>query len=634
MKYLTVLLISVIIIQASSLKMTDQVVAASENSDYLLQIVSIIAMLFAFILYRWYILKSSESQMDKIQKHMRFAMLVLEQVHDSIIITDTKGYVTFWNEGATKIFGYTADEMIGKHISILTPKEYLEKTKAAIGEVLEKGSFSGEVYRLRKDGSRIFVSLRLSLVRNEFGEPTNIIGFSQDLTEKKKAEEQLKKQQEILYYRAMFDSLTQLPNRALLKDRLKQAIESAKRSAKVLGVMFIDLDNFKIINDSFGHSIGDEVLKLVAQRLKSSLREEDTIARIGGDEFIVVLQNLSESHDAAKIARKIIEGFKEPFVIDHNTFYITCSIGISLYPHDSTDDEELIKFADTAMYKAKENGKNTFEFYSSEMTAFAFERVVMEVSMRQGIQKREFVVHYQPQIDIRHNRIKGLEALIRWQHPTMGLISPANFIPVAEASGLIVELDRYVMKQAVKDIVLWKQKGIDVGRVFLNLSMKQLQQDDFIEFLEECITQVGSSDLFGFEITESEIMKDPQRSIKTLQKLKELGIMLAVDDFGTGYSSLAYLKRFPIDELKIDRSFIVEVPQNEDDVAIVKMIIALARTLHLKVVAEGIETKRQLEFLHSNECDAIQGYYFAKPMNAKEIVEYYDTDQLSQIIKA
>jgi diguanylate cyclase (GGDEF)-like protein len=433
---------------------------------------------------------------------------------------------------------------------------------------------------------------------------------------------EIKKQKDILYEQAHHDALTGLPNRILFNDRLEHGIEVAKRHKMQLALFFIDLDHFKQINDSLGHQIGDRVLVVVTERLKAKIRKEDTLARLGGDEFTIIIEDLKNIQDVSLLANKILKVLTQPIHIEGHTLYISCSIGISFYPQDDTDANNLVKYADTAMYKAKEEGRNNFQFYSSEMTALALERVIMEANLRQALKKEEFILYYQPQVNAKSGKLTGLESLIRWQHPGMGLISAVKFISLAEETGLIVEIDQWVMKRAMKQISKWYKEGLEPGMLSLNLSMRQLGSDDFIQILQENMRAIDfKPEWLEFEVTEGQVMKKPEESIIKLEQISNMGIKIVIDDFGTGYSSLAYLKRLPVDKLKIDQSFVEGVPDDNEDVSIVKAIIALAKSLRLEYVAEGVETNAQKEFLLENGCENMQGYYYGKPMSAEVIEE-------------
>jgi diguanylate cyclase (GGDEF)-like protein/PAS domain S-box-containing protein len=472
---------------------------------------------------------------------------------------------------------------------------------------------------LFEDGRVKYVKEACETSFDEDGKPLVSIGTAQDVTKEKLLENKLHEQKEILSHLAHHDILTELPNRTLLNDRLHQAIQKAKRDKTNFAVLFVDLDHFKEINDSLGHNIGDEVLQEVARRFKSVIRDEDTLARLGGDEFTVLMENLKQGQDASILAQKLLDALSEPIVKGDNILYLSCSIGISLYPTDGGSVQDLLKYADAAMYKAKEEGRSNFQFYSSEMTILAFERVVMEASLRSGLENEEFEVYYQPQVDGVEEKIIGMEALVRWKHPKMGLVMPSKFIPLAESTGLIVKLDRYTMKRAMQQLSSWYKEGLNPGVLALNLSMQQLRQKDFIDFTKELFEVSGCKpEWIEFEVTESQIMTNIKEAVEILTELSSLGVTIAVDDFGTGYSSLSYLKKLPIDKLKIDQSFVRDLPKDEDDVAITQAVIALAKSLKLDIIAEGVETQEQKEFLIENGCCNIQGYYYSKAVSQEE----------------
>ena len=430
------------------------------------------------------------------------------------------------------------------------------------------------------------------------------------------------KQTQLLNHQANHDTLTNLPNRMLFKDRLTQVIKSSTRHKEQFALLFIDLDQFKKINDSLGHHIGDDVLIESASRLKSIIRDEDTLARLGGDEFTIILKDVTSVQSASTVAQKIVKIMKEPLKIKGHTLFISSSIGISMFPVDATSEDNLIKFADTAMYRAKDEGRDNFQFYSSDMTTQAFERVVMENSLRSAISQEQFIVYFQPQYEITTQTIIGMEALVRWNHPQIGLVPPGKFIPIAEESGLIVEIDRIVMKKAMKQFTQWYKDGYNPGVLSLNLAMKQLNQEDFITTLLNIMNVLQfQAKWLELEVTEGQVMDNPDAAINKLKEISNIGIELAIDDFGTGYSSLAYLKKLPLNKLKIDQSFIKDIPEDEDDMAITKAIIALGKSLNLKLIAEGVETQAQKDFLLENDCTTIQGYYYSRPLPSDEITE-------------
>jgi len=546
---------------------------------------------------------------------------ILEHIHDSVIATDIYGNIKTWNEGSYKLFGYKAQEIQGKSIQHL----YAPTNELELDELLsllnEKHKLNTEIFMLKKDGSTIICDISLSLLRDHVNQIEGYIGYIQDITEKKETQKLLEEQTKKLRYQAHHDMLTALPNRTLFKERLERTIIEAKRHSSSFALLFIDLDQFKKINDSLGHHVGDEVLIEAAQRLKSSLREEDTLCRLGGDEFTVILKDIKNPKNAATVAQKILNKMKNPIKIDTHMLHISASIGIALYPDDATSMDDLIKYADAAMYKAKDEGRNNFQFYSQEMTKEALSKVVLENSLRTAIAEEQFSVYYQPQYDANNESIIGMEALVRWIHPHMGIIPPFEFIPLAEENGLIIDIDRIVMKKAMKQFAQWYEEGLNPGILALNLSMRQLSDNNFMTYLLQTMQEYNfKSSWLELEVTEGQMMSNPEQSIKKLKRLSEMGIEIAIDDFGTGYSSLSYLKKLPLNKLKIDQSFVRDIPDDEEDVAITKAIIAIGQSLNLRLIAEGVETKEQKDFLIQNGCHFIQGYYYSRPVPAEEIL--------------
>jgi diguanylate cyclase (GGDEF)-like protein len=436
------------------------------------------------------------------------------------------------------------------------------------------------------------------------------IGVMRDITERKATEA-------TITHLAHYDALTDLPNRRLVQDRIQQTVVWARRSGAQFAVMFLDLDKFKTINDTLGHDVGDQLLQMVAHRLTECLRAEDTVGRQGGDEFIVLLASLSAAEDAALVAQKILATLSAPFVINGQDLRTGASIGIAVYPQDGGDVETLLKNSDTAMYHAKEAGRSNCQFFTQAMNAAAAERLLLESSLRQAIERHELLLHYQPLVNIADGNIVATEALVRWNHPELGLVSPARFIPIAEDSGLIIPLGEWVLSQACHQLKQWREQGIALQRMVVNLSPRQFRQKHLVENFSRVLSETGvDPHWLGLEITETVIMENPELSIGILDELKALGIELSLDDFGTGYSSLGYLKRFPIDKLKIDQSFVHDITTDADDAAMVAAIIVMAHQLNIRVVAEGVETEAQLAFLREQGCDEYQGYYFSRPLSA------------------
>uniref|UniRef100_UPI003F4ACFA3 putative bifunctional diguanylate cyclase/phosphodiesterase n=1 Tax=Sedimenticola selenatireducens TaxID=191960 RepID=UPI003F4ACFA3 len=484
----------------------------------------------------------------------------------------------------------------------------------------ETGHWRGEMWNRRKNGELFPKWQTINSVVDGNGNLTHYVGIFSDITH-------IKQSQEKLDHLGHHDALTDLPNRLLLNERLDQAIKHAERHDTLLAVIFLDLDNFKHINDSLGHPVGDQLLQEVARKLLLATRQDDTVARIGGDEFVLLLEDIGKPENAGIAAQKLAAVFAEPFQLEQQAIRITASLGICICPQDGKDSATLLRNADSAMYRAKEEGRNTYQFYTEELTRNAFERVSLENNLRQAIEKEQLRLLYQPQFELQSGRIIGLEALIRWVHPELGTISPARFIPLAEESGLIHPIGEWVLRTACRQGRQWQQQGIDFGRIAVNIAGPQLQRgnlvNEVIAVLDE--TQLPT-DRLELEVTEGFIMQQAGSAITQLQALRELGLTLSIDDFGTGYSSLSYLKQLPIHKLKIDQSFVRDIPDDRNDMAIADAIIAMGKSLGLRVIAEGVETEAQAEFLKQAGCQEGQGYLYSKPITA-EAVEALITEQ-------
>ncbi len=422
-----------------------------------------------------------------------------------------------------------------------------------------------------------------------------------------------------LQYQTKHDSLTDLPNRILFLDRLQQALKANQRHQQKLVVLFLDLDRFKEINDSFGHETGDELLRIVSERMTTTLRDRDSVARLSSDEFTLLLEQVPDDDAVIRVLQKVMQLFQEPFILDQHKLFITCSIGVAISPQNGESAEALLKNAHSAMYKAKAAGRNTYQFYTQDMTDRAYERMTLETDLRQAIEKNELEVFYQPQVNMSTGQILGMEALIRWRRPD-GLVPPFKFIPLAEETGIIVELDRWVMAEAWRQFEQWQQDGLNPGVLSLNLSMIQLNHDDFITAVKQQLQlrDLPSNQLM-FEMTETQMMQNPDRVVSMLEQLRALGVKLAIDDFGTGHSSLSYIKRLPVDKIKIDQSFVRDIPEDNDDMELTRAIIAMSHSLRLEVIAEGVETIQQAAFLQKHDCSEAQGYLYYKPMPAHEV---------------
>ncbi len=554
-----------------------------------------------------------------------FLQNIMDGVSSSVIVIDKRYNVTMMNKVARKNIGYKLKQYNNLKCYQLSHQVdepcHLGDHSCPHHDVFATGEKSQVVHEhISSDGKPQFIEITATPLLNESGEVESIIELGHDITDHVMIHEQLQEQKNQLAHQAHYDALTGLPNRVLFIDRVLQTIKLAERDNTKFAILFIDLDRFKEINDSLGHSVGDEVLIEISQRLKKAIRRVDTVARLGGDEFTLILPNVNRASIVMEIAQKLIVELDQKIVSDTNELYVTASIGISLYPDDGEESEILLRNADSAMYQAKDLGRNNYQFYTQEMTELAFERVLLEKNLRRAIEEDEFIVYYQPQYNSHTKQIIGMEALLRWQHPEMGLVSPAKFIPIAEETGMIIKIGWMVIHKVIQQLLEWVEMGFCHDHLSINLSVKQIQENDFIEKIMGSLDEYQYDPRFiQFEVTESYIMTDPELAINTLKQLKALHFDISIDDFGTGYSSLSYLKRLPVDELKIDQSFVRDVPGDEEDEAIVRSIISLAKSLSLNVIAEGVETKEQQAFLLAENCEKIQGFLIQKPVSAEEM---------------
>jgi diguanylate cyclase (GGDEF)-like protein/PAS domain S-box-containing protein len=551
------------------------------------------------------------------REELLLARKVFEVNSEAIMVTDTGNRIVQVNAAFEQITGYSEAEVIGQDPKLLGSGRHDSDFFRGMWQALiEKGHWSGEIWDRRKDGTEYPKWVRIDTIRDPDSRISHYVTVFSDISERKASEERIR-------YLAQHDALTGLPNRFTLAVHLEHALSRAERSGEKIGLMFIDLDNFKTINDTLGHHTGDQLLCEVARRISGVVRKSDIVARIGGDEFVVVLETARLPADAATIAQKILDRLNESIVFDGHELHSTPSIGIGIYPEDGRDSETLMKNADVAMYHAKSAGRNNYQFYADHMNQAAAVRVQMEGRLRAALLGDEFLLHYQPQIDLAHDTVDGVEVLIRWQSPELGLVSPASFIPLAEEIGLIVPISEWVLRQSCLTAKRWLEEGIAFGRLSVNISPQQFRQASFPQRLEAILAETGfPAARLELEITESTIMETAEVAVAMLIRLKELGISLAVDDFGTGYSSLAYLKRFPIDRLKIDRSFVADLETDSSDAAIATAVINLAHSLDLAVVAEGVETVGQADFLRRHRCDSVQGYYYSRPVPAEQASEF------------
>jgi diguanylate cyclase (GGDEF)-like protein/PAS domain S-box-containing protein len=561
-------------------------------------------------------------------KHLEQYKKIVSSSDDFLALIDRNYTYLAISEAYHKFFNKSQDEILGHSMPELYGAQYfMENLKHLSDRVLGGETFEHEFWTLAAFGKRFLHVKYFPYYENEDDTlPMAYVVSARDNTEKKANEERLMASEKELEFLAHNDALTGLPNRLLLSDRIAHAIENSKRQGGLIAVCFIDLDNFKKVNDSYGHSYGDEILKQLALRIQGKIRHCDTLSRIGGDEFILLVENIREKHEVEVILAKIKAIFEAPFVNKQQKFFLTASIGVSLYPEHGTDGETLIKNADTAMYKAKDAGKNTYKFYTLDMTIASYERIGMENALRDAIKEQQFLVYYQPQTDLKTHKLIGLEALLRWNHPLEGILPPGRFIAFSEETHLIVEMGAWILKQTCLDLVALHQEGLFDGTVSVNISGVQIEFSDFLTTLKETIMQTKvDPSMLEIEVTESFIMHDPERWITLLKEMQNLGISIAIDDFGTGYSSLSYLRKLPIDKLKVDMSFVKDIPSQEDACAIVNSIITLAQNMKITTLAEGIERQEQEDYLAEQGCAQGQGYLYAKPMSLKDLKAWIKT---------
>jgi len=549
------------------------------------------------------------------EEKLRLSATVLEHIADGVMVIDARRAIVAINPAFTQITGYSEEEAVGQPSMLMRSGRHDEVFYEALwDELLRTGFWRGELWNLRKSGEVYLEWLTISAVRDTAGHNTHFVGVFSDIT-------LVKQSQEKLDHMAHHDPLTALPNRLLFQDRLLHALQRAGREEESLAILFIDLDRFKNVNDTLGHHIGDELLKLVARELLARLREGDTLARLGGDEFILLLENVDGQYGASLVAEKLMTMFDQPFQVAGHELFVTCSVGISLYPNDATDLNMLIRNADVAMYQAKARGRNGYRFYAPSMTGEGVERLRLETFLRRSIEKNEVFLNFQPQVEIESGQLIGVEALVRWNHPELGLIPPVRFIPLAEDSGYINQLGQWVLFESCRQMMRWQEAGLIVPKIAVNVSVKQFERGSIVNMVADILRETGlEPQRLQLEVTESVIMNTGDAMV-LINDLHAIGVGLAIDDFGTGYSSLAYLKQLPVQTLKIDRSFIKDISTDPNDEAIAIAIIQLGKSMNLSVIAEGVETQDQADFLLRHGCKLAQGYFYSMPVLPAELLE-------------
>jgi diguanylate cyclase (GGDEF)-like protein len=567
-------------------------------------------------------LHSIKESRHELKEQHNFLQTIIDSVEDSITVIGADYSIIMMNRAA-QTSALNSDEKVSKCYELDYPHCAScedSDNPCPLRNAIDKKQTNKIIHTHTQDGDIKHIEVSGTPLLDGNGSVIAVIEISRDVTRFLITQEQLRVQKDKLQYQAEHDALTGLANRVRFNDRLVHGIDRANRSQEKLALLFVDLDHFKEINDSLGHRAGDEALKIITSRLSVITRRDDTLARLGGDEFTIMIENITHPNEVSNVAQKVLETVQQPITTNGVTFFLGASIGISIFPDNGSSPQDLLKYADAAMYRAKNSGRNNFQFYSSEMTERAFEKITIEATIRNGIKNEEFYVNYQPQFNGSTNKIVGIEALVRLRNKEQGIIYPDKFIPIAESTGLIKDIDRQVMIQAMSQVVDWREKGINPGTLSLNLSVKLLSDSSFLNTIEEVLSNANcKAEWVEFEVTESQLMENPEDCISKLNHLNQLGFKISIDDFGTGYSSLSYLKKLPLSKLKIDRSFVDGLPNDNEDLSICKAIISMAKSLSLDIIAEGIETKDQKDSIIELGCEKIQGYFYSKPLSAEDL---------------
>ena len=550
------------------------------------------------------------------ENEMRKLTGAIEQTTDSVMICNAHGIIEYVNSGFVRMTGYSKDDALGNNSRLLRSGRHDDSFYGVMWDTISLGDVFQDVFiNKRKDGSLYYEEKSITPLKNERGVVEHFISTGKDITEQMQTRERL-------HHLSQHDLLTGLPNRMLFNDRLEQAIPRTRRNGGILAVLLVDMDRFKNINETLGFDCGDHMLQAVGGRLLSSTRDGDTVARLGDDEFAIILEDVQQTEDIAKVIEKIIGSLSQAYYIDDHELFITSSIGVSIYPGDGEQPETLVQNADVAIHHAKESGSNNYRFYESKMNSQSLYRLNLESSLRKALEREEFFLLYQPQIDLVTHQIIGFEALLRWAHPELGIVSPVEFIPLLEETGMIEQVGRWVLRKACQTCMLWHKQGFGDVSMAVNLSPVQFEDEHIASVVKNILDETGlPSNYLELELTESTIMRNAAEAATTLSQLSNMGVAIAIDDFGTGYSSLSYLQKFPINTLKIDRSFVSEIATNDGDVNIVSAIISMAHSLGLTVVAEGVEDADQLMLLQSKQCEYVQGFFFSKPISIKDADE-------------